>query len=317
MSKAELLTLSNRELPVDPRDSRYFAGLDAISQQIYYIAAKALIALESGACERCSKASTIFKQAIENGDIRPEFGLDAFDRVLAQRVANHGLGIISPFGVNGYYYSGKITTLEPETEDEVDAEELYNPHKEQVLYTPVENWMVRRGLIARVVSRMRILGAWSNPDLLGLKLTDCIQGMDIDIISVEVKLSREGWRHNIFQAVSHKRYANRVYFAFAEPRGEQDVTFYEELRYYCDVYGIGVLSIQVEDEAYYRFLEEGAELSRDDLNVVELFASSYRYVPPRYQNVLLNALGIRNKDDLMDFVSEEGGVSAIDFMYQQ
>ena len=307
MALADYLTLKDRSLPVDPRDSRYFAGLDAISQQIYYIAARALLALEANHCDRCHKPSSIFQKAIDNGDIMPDFGLDNFETILAQRVANQGLGIISPMGVNGYYFSGAISKLEPETEDEVDAEELYNPHKERVFYVPVENWMVRRGLISREVSRMRILGAWSNPDLLGLKLTDCIQGMDIDIISVEVKLSREGWRHNIFQAVSHKRYANRVYFAFAEPRGEQDVNFYEELRYYCDVYGIGVLSIQVEDKPYYDFMTGGEDLQPEDMNVVELFSSSYRYVPPRYQNVLLNALGIRNKDDLMDFVTDEEG----------
>mgnify|MGYP006974890755 CR=1 FL=1 len=58
-------------------------------------------------------------------------------------------------------------------------------------------------------------------DVVGLKVSEGLLGQrDLEVATIEAKLTRKSWKQVFFEAVSHKRFSHRAYFAFgASPGG--------------------------------------------------------------------------------------------------
>lgn len=165
--------------------------------------------------------------------------------------------------------------------------------KENLLYPVLESWLVAQGYQAEDVSSGRSLGKWGNPDVAGIIALDTFNSLSIELVTIEVKTSLDDWEQWIFEAVSHKRFANRAYFAFAHQE-ETISKIPQDMRYYAELYGIGVIALSMDNEKY-RKLHSGeltAPLESEDLDIIELFSAPYTFVQPKYQLKFCTALGI-------------------------
>lgn len=205
----------------------------------------------------------------------------------------------------GYYVSSIPAAVADATEDEAqDGTAVVPPRglrveKERLLYPVLKSWLIERGYRADDTSSGRKLGRWGNPDVVGLQIHEHLGAVDLQIASIEAKTSADDWERWIFEAVSHRRFANRAYFAFAIPdefRGKVS----EDLRYYSERFGIGVLTVVLDNDQYQRLhagdLEE--PVTAEDADIVELYAASPSPVPMRYRRQLCDALGITGLEGL-------------------
>lgn len=166
--------------------------------------------------------------------------------------------------------------------------------KEKLLYPLLEAWLIAQGYQAKDVSAGRSNGKWGNPDVAGMNAIDAFNTMSIEIVTVEAKISLANWEQWIFEAVSHRRFANRSYFAFAHPE-ELIKKIPPDMRYYAELFGVGVLALSMDTETFQN-LESGRiarPLESDDAEVVEIFSAPFNFVQPKYQVKYCEAVGIK------------------------
>jgi hypothetical protein len=148
--------------------------------------------------------------------------------------------------------------------------------RELKLYHLLQEWLVAHDYKSEDVARYRSGGAWGNPDVVGLRLEECLHDhIEIELVTIEAKLSLTNWKQFIFEAVAHKRFADRAYFAFAVKLDDADVFRigeYKELRKYGEKYGLGVLAICIPDDVYGQLSDPTASsVALSDVRVVEIW----------------------------------------------
>lgn len=124
--------------------------------------------------------------------------------------------------------------------------------------------------------------------------------VDIEICTIEAKKDFQDWERHFFEAVSHRRYANRAYFAFPLPESSQN-KLPDDLRYYSELYNVGVLTLIFSDEDYSKYLD-GQPVDAPDAyvnDVVEVLANRSTPVPMVYQRRFCEALEIRDIQTLL------------------
>ena len=198
----------------------------------------------------------------------------------------------------GYYISSiaeEFSQSESGTESAADGAGPWNQitaiestpqrrEREARLYPFLEAWLISQGYRAKDVSAGRTLGKWGNPDVAGISVLDSFNGLSLEIATIEAKVSLDNWEQWIFEAVSHRRFANRSYFAFAHPE-ETINKIPQDMRYYSELYGIGVLAVAIENQAYER-LQNGSnvqELDSESGEIIEIYSAPLQFVQPKYQ----------------------------------
>jgi hypothetical protein len=110
------------------------------------------------------------------------------------------------------------------------------------------------------------------------------------------------WATDFFQAVSHKRFANRAYFAFAQ---KQSIVskIPLDLQYYHEIFGVGVIVISIEDDHFDEIhdLAKPPSLVPEKAEIRELFPAPYNIALPIFQKRYLDALEIRDNESLFKF----------------
>ncbi|NEO84612.1 MAG: hypothetical protein F6J87_10215 [Spirulina sp. SIO3F2] len=165
--------------------------------------------------------------------------------------------------------------------------------KEALLYPVLESWLIAQGYQSANVSANRSLGKWGNPDLAGINALDSFNGISVEVVTIEAKTSSEKWEQWIFEAISHRRFANRSYFAFAHPE-EAISKIPQDMRYYAELYNIGVLVLSLENETFEKLMQGTLDNSLDseEVDIVEIYSAPYNFVQPKYQIKFCHALGI-------------------------
>ncbi|MEH1933615.1 MAG: hypothetical protein V7L14_07770 [Nostoc sp.] len=165
--------------------------------------------------------------------------------------------------------------------------------KETHLYPVLVSWLIAQGYQSSNVSSNRSLGKWGNPDLAGVNALDNFNGLSLEVVTIEAKTSLENWEQWIFEAVSHRRFANRSYFAFAHPE-ETISKIPQDIRYYAELYNIGVIVLSLENETFQKLIGGTLQnpLESEDVDIVEIYSAPYNFVQPKYQIKFCNALGI-------------------------
>lgn len=223
-------------------------------------------------------------------------------------------GIISSRGRGGGYWldetvrtTAEVISKANEVEQEA-VERRTRLKREEVLYEPVRRWLAETGYKAKNVADGRGGAKWSNPDVVGIRIDQEFGLSDIEIISVEVKLLPSNWRSDIFEAIAHKRFANRVYFCFPVTDGLDKVD--DEIRRYSELYRVGVLQIYLDKSNFTALLDSRtqAQLSDIDFSQVNIFEmveeripAPYDFIPPRYQIEFLKDLGLQNVGQIHTF----------------
>jgi hypothetical protein len=165
--------------------------------------------------------------------------------------------------------------------------------KERLLYPILESWLVAQGYQAADVSSGRSLGKWGNPDVAGIIALDAFNSLSIELLTIEAKISLDNWEQWIFEAISHRRFANRSYFAFAHPE-ETISKIPQDMRYYSELYNIGILVLSMDGDIYKK-LQDGdisQPLEFEDIEIKEFFYAPYNFVQPKYQLKFCDSLGI-------------------------
>lgn len=140
-----------------------------------------------------------------------------------------------------------------------DEPEQFKP-LEKHLYPLLQAWLRASEYIAEDVSVLKRGGQWGNPDLLGVSRIEILGTSEIEVVSVEAKLSELSWERFIFEAVSHKRFANRSWYCYRTNTPYPALP--KNMAYYAERYKVGIIQIYLTDpelEALSRNDEAGTQ----------------------------------------------------------
>lgn len=194
-----------------------------------------------------------------------------------------------------------------ETDKEISALTHQYKQKERLLYPVLESWLIAQGYQGADISTGKSLGKWGNPDVAGISALDTFNGLSIEVVTVESKTSLDGWEKWIFEAISHRRFANRSYFAFAHP-AETISKIPQDMRYYAELYDIGVLVLSIEKTKFDDLMNGQLDnpLESEDVDIVEMYSAPYNFVQPKYQKKFCDALGITCIKELYQWGAVQG-----------
>lgn len=177
--------------------------------------------------------------------------------------------------------------------------------KELLLYPVLIEWLMERKYRAKDISNGRGLGKWGNPDVAGIKSIDIFNGISIEVATIEAKITKDGWEQLIFEAISHRRFANRSYFAFAHPSELVDKLPLDEMRYYSELFQVGILVLQLNTDTFNNLVKGQMDiLDPETVDIVEVNSAPYQIVQPKYQLDFCKAQGINVLQDLHRWGSE-------------
>lgn len=201
-----------------------------------------------------------------------------------------------PDRADGIVEEGEVATGEARARVEREAQ----------LYPVLKSWLIERGYRADDTSARRKLGRWGNPDVVGIRIDEHLGAVELEVASIEAKPSVENWEKWIFEAVSHRRFVHRAYFAFAVPdelRGKMS----EDLRYYSERFGVGILTVVLANDVYRELLDGSPRepVTAEDADVVELYPATPDAVPMRYRKQLCKALDITGLDALFHWGDDD------------
>lgn len=160
-------------------------------------------------------------------------------------------------------------------------------NREHRLYGLLSEWLQAKEYQADDTSQAKKGGAWGNPDVVGIR---CFEGfsstLHIELVSIEAKLTDLNWRRVFFEAVSHKRFADRAYFAFSFGSKEPAVSKlpeFQELREYGEKYRVGILVVFMEPDLHKALCESPGNaipmLSLENVRVEEVWPAVSDPVP--------------------------------------
>jgi hypothetical protein len=211
---------------------------------------------------------------------------------------------------SGYYLvedTAKTTNIDYLAE--ADEKRKRNVEREAPLYPLLVSWLTTQDYRSQITATMKDLGKWGNPDVTGIAVTEHLTSLSIEIATIEAKVGTGPLPMDFFEAVAHRRWANRAYFAYPKSDLEGPKLFGDpgELRYMSEKFGVGVLVVLLPDETIKKLInrQDGKTvLDPSECEVVEVLPSRYSQVPLRYQREFCEALKIKDLEALFDWAKE-------------
>jgi len=249
-------------------------------------------------------AEMIYNRVKEEYPVLEEhLGLDAFRQHLSYLAYSDDSPITKLIGQHGYQLqsesqresSDEISVLNSEEEQ---SEECRYRKSEELLYPSLKAWLMAQEYRVKDTSGMREreLGKWGNPDITGIKVVENLGSREIEIVTIEAKVKNVGC--NFYEAVAHKRFANRAYFAFSSTKSLVAKSN-DELRYLSDLFNVGVLLAIFDDDKYEQLNEgEMADLQLDEVDVYELYSPRFEQRQNLWQKKYCQAIGISDQESL-------------------
>jgi hypothetical protein len=229
-------------------------------------------------------------------------GRSSFSPYLSGVVSSAQSAIVSAGrGPNGgYYLSRTARDLVEKTHVRPAEPPRSYSRAEETLYPIFRHWLLGRGYSAKITATMRGLGKWSNPDVAGILVSEHFGRVDIEITTIEVKKDLADWERVFFEAVSHRRFATRAYFAFPIAESVQN-KLPDDMRYYSELYNVGVLILVLTDEdyAHYQSGEFQHLAGYDVMDVVEILSARSAPVPMIQQRRFCEAVEIADLQSLL------------------
>lgn len=221
---------------------------------------------------------------------------NTFIQYLSKAAANSGNDIFCGGRKQGYYVREEENTI-----DDGDKAKLTRKRrgKESLLYPVAKRWLVNHSFRAKIIARKKKNGKWGNPDVVGVYVHECFDQRALEIVTIECKNSLADWQQQIFEAVAHKRFADRAYFAFVLPVDEVEKQ-YGKLVEFAEYFGVGLLVLEMEQEVFERYNEKEPTIVQD----LELLEFREIYPAPRNHFLIqarkdfLEGMGWKNWKDL-------------------
>jgi hypothetical protein len=210
------------------------------------------------------------------------------------KAANHDeASRIVSGGPHGGYSLEIAAEAPPEPEPPEDATVTEEPAfqlREKHLYPLIKTWLEASEYISADVSSLKAGGQWGNPDLLGVMRVEILGAAEIELVSVEAKLSEANWERFIFEAVSHKRFANRSWFCYRT--ATQYPPLPKNMAYYAERYKVGIIQIYLTDEEIERIANAPEESAAYLDRVQERVRALHEPVPLQEKRQFLSRAGI-------------------------
>jgi len=190
----------------------------------------------------------------------------------------------------------KYTSEENELE-----EKKIRGNQEEILYPILYRWLEVRGYDAFYTYPKKKNKKWGNPDITGIKVDEFLGSRSVEIATIEAKVSCKNFREDFFEAVSHRRFSNICYYAFASDKNFFEIKESEEILYYSDLYNVGIILIHTTEE-YYKKISDG-EIEKIDEEMVDIKlinSPSAEQKGLRHQKSFLENMGIQGKVSLYE-----------------
>ena len=201
----------------------------------------------------------------------------------------------------GYFVSSLAAKqVAEQTAEGAGEREDSKSDQESAMYPILVDWLVGNGYRARETAAMRALGRWSNPDVTGVKVSEHLGRIEIEIATIEAKRSLSDWERVFFEAVAHRRFANRAFFAFPLPESSLG-KIPPEMRYYSELYDVGVLTVVMTDECFQKY-SDGGGATPDEMmaaDVIEVLSARRSTIPMHQQRRFCEAVQITDLATLM------------------
>ena len=243
--------------------------------------------------EVCKKYKALYRKDDGFVDI-PENTFCTKLSVLSQQPSSVSC-IKSAEGKNGYYVDLNLNGEETVSQS-VDVK-----IKESALYESIELWLGTKVSVATNIANKRMGKKWQNVDIIGLSIYDYLGSPCLEVYSVEVKLSKDNWRQDLFEAVSHSVVANYSYFAFMIKASDVN-KIDDNLKIYAHKFNIGLLAIAIDDNKW-EAVNGGTKISiegkKANAKIIEISIAPEHEVSRKFQNEFLeNVLDIQNINDV-------------------
>jgi hypothetical protein len=154
----------------------------------------------------------------------------------------------------------------------------------------MELWLGKKSYTAKALPNLKSGGIWGNPDIIGADRVELHGAVEIDLASCEVKLNEDNWEQVIFEAISHKRFANRSWFCYRVAKDETPMP--KNMEYYAERYRVGIVQTILTDDELVA-LNKQTKTPLDYIErVVERVPALYDTVPLREKRDLIDRTGI-------------------------
>lgn len=234
--------------------------------------------------------------------------------IYISKIANSPDSMINCQGKKKGYYIDKLyekvedvirpndEKVKKEQEQAALAAEEYGYILEKDLYPILRNWLHENNNDrVQEIAGFKGNGKWGNPDLVGFKIENFFTNTEVEVTTIEAKLTLDNWRQWLFEAIAHTIFSNRSYFAFVH--SENHINKIEpDLKHYAETFRIGILIIAV-DEKDWRAIVEKDNFSFDDdgYRIIEFIPAPFNHPHIKFKKNFLRALGIQEQSQLYNF----------------
>lgn len=285
------------------------------THQVQYLSEYILEHLKATSTNKSKSTGEILKTYKEllssYPDLIPEIPDNTFAVLLSKVSSEQYSRITCPGRKQGYYLEQLVVNIEKLDESQATANIEKNDNgpeqiKEKHVYPILKQWLFEKDY-DRVadISNQKTNGKWGNPDLVGLNIEDIYGRPDVEITTIEVKLTQDNWEEWIFEAIAHTRFSNRSYFAFLYPENLINKLDSTEIKLYAEHFKIGILIIGIHIDDYVKIKsKQPAKLNPDNIKIIEYFQAPFNQTHIQLRKKFLRVLDILELNKLYSFGEE-------------
>lgn len=287
-------------------------------QQVRIVAEYILNHLKANSITKSKSSSEIwdeFEKIKSEFDFLPDIPKNTFVVNLSKVSNAQDSKINCPGKKQGYYLEQLVQKLEELEKNEPTNEaqhtieqvsETKESFQEKDIYPILKDWLFEKDFDKVAdTSALRANGKWGNPDLVGLKIEDIYGRPEIEISTIEVKLTDDNWEQWIFEAVAHTRFSNRSYFCFLYPENLFNKLDSTDLKLYAEHFGVGILIIEIDGNDYLKVKEKkSVKINTEKLRIIEYCQAPFTSVNIKFRKKFLKSLDILDLNKLYKFGEE-------------
>lgn len=282
--------------------------------QIKILAEYLLDYLEATTVGTSKSSLEIWEAYKELRDNHPEFipiiPENTFIVLLSRISGEQGSRINCPGKKQGYYLEQLVEKIEKLDEQNITQEnqtvDNFTLSKERDLYPILKEWLFEKDFDrVAITSDLKSNGKWGNPDIVGLNIEDIYGRPEVEIATIELKLTDDMWEKWIFESIAHTRFSNRSYFAFLYPDNLINKLDSSELKLYAEHFKIGILILEIKGEDYLMIKErKPANINLKEIRVTEYCQAPFNQTHIKFRKKFLESLDILELNKLYRFGEE-------------
>lgn len=221
--------------------------------------------------------------------------LPTFRQYLSGKARDNDSPITKKDGQNGYFLNLSEPLYDIDEDNSIksvkECPDEEGSFHESEMYPVLAEWLKVKGGYVKNIGAQHCGPKWTNPDVMGIKFTRFFESIHIEVTTIEAKLSSQQWRTDLFQAVAHTMFANKVYYAYMRNKSDKPIN---EMILYAQKFGIGIIAVGVPD---VKGITKGQKIEQDD--IVEILPAPYHEVEIQLQKEFLDNFDIHNVDDII------------------